>query len=67
MDIILRDINNEDLALRRKHISLLLLSDILMALDLIVDSKISRTERVTSDTNISVIEYNFFFLRPRVG
>ncbi len=58
MDAMLRDINNEDLALRRKRVGLSLSSDILMALDLIVDGKTPRTERVTSDTNISVVCYN---------
>jgi hypothetical protein len=58
MDAMLRDINDEDLALKRKSVGLSSSPDILMALDLIIDGKRPPTERVANDTHLSVVCYD---------
>jgi hypothetical protein len=58
MDTMLSDINDKDLVLRRKSVSLLSLSNILIALDLLVNSKILLTDRVTSNTSLLIVCYN---------
>lgn len=60
MNAMLSDINGHDLVLRRKSVRLLSLSNILLALDLIVDGKTLRTELVASDINLLVVCYNSY-------
>jgi hypothetical protein len=60
MDAMLSDINGHDLVSRRKSVRLSSSSDILLALDLIVDGKTPRTELVASDTNLSVVCYDSY-------
>jgi hypothetical protein len=57
MDAMLSDINDEDLVSRRKSVGLSSSSDILMALDLLVDGKMP-PDRVASDTSLSIVCYD---------